>query len=356
MSALIAHRDPVVPIELACRALGVSRATWYRQAKPRAIKPVTVRSPSPRRLTEAERQAVLTVLHEPRFADQPPTEIYAKLLDEGRYLCSLRTMYRLLRERGESDERRLQRPKTHHPVPRLTADGPNVVWTWDITKLATWSKALFLSLYVVLDLYSRYVVAWMVARRENSALAQQLLSDAIARHGIAPGQLCVHQDRGAPMTAHGFIGLLAALGVDPSHSRPRVSNDNAFSEAQFKTLKYQPDFPGRFSDLEHARAWCGEFFDWYNNHHQHSTLALFTPADLFFERVDELITTRQPALDAAYAASPQRFVNGPPKVPRPPKIVSINPLDIQPYRLTASELLITSVTEDLERPHEAIVL
>ena len=173
-------------------------------------------------------------------------------------------MHRLLAQVGESGERRAQRAKTHHPVPRLVADAPNVVWSWDITKLATWGRGVFLSLYVVLDLYSRYVVAWMVAGRENSALAKQLLAEAITRQGIEPGRLRVHQDRGAPMTAHGFLDLLAELGVDSSHSRPRVSNDNAFSEAQFKTLKYQPDFPGRFRDVEHARAWCAKFFDWYD--------------------------------------------------------------------------------------------
>jgi putative transposase len=180
---------------------------------------------------------VLDILHQPRFADQPPAQVYAKLLDEGRYLCSLRIMHRLLAQAGESGERRVQRAKTHHPIPRLVADAPNVVWSWDITKLASWARGVFLSLYVVLDPYCRYVVAWMVAARENSALAKQLLAQAISAHGIEPGCLRVHKDRGASMTAHGFLDLLAELGVDPSHSRPRVSNDNTFSEAHFKTLK-----------------------------------------------------------------------------------------------------------------------
>ncbi len=227
------------------------------------------------------------MLHEERFIDQPPAEVYAKLLDEGRYLCSVRTMHRLLAESAESGERRAVRPKTHHPVPRLEASAPNQVWTWDITKLATLSRGVFLNLYVVLDLYSRFVVAWLAAR-ENSALAKQLLAEAIHRHGIEPRSLRVHQDRGAPMTARGFLDLLAELKVEPSHSRPRVSNDNPFSESQFKTLKYQPDFPGRFRGLEQGRAWCTEFFDWYNHHHQHSGLALFTPADVFHGRGKEL--------------------------------------------------------------------
>jgi putative transposase len=340
MSALIAERDPRIPVQHACAALDMPRATLYRQLKPKAVKPsASSARHSRRRLSEAERQAVLDMLHEPRFADQPPAQVYAKLLDEGRYLCSVRTMHRLLGEAGESGERRMQRSKTHHAVPRLVADAPNMVWSWDITKLATWAKGLFLSLYVVLDLYSRYVVGWMVAGRENSALAKQLLAEAISRHGIEPGRLRVHQDRGAPMTAHGFLDLLAELGVDSSHSRPRVSNDNAFSEAQFKTLKYQPDFPGRFRDVEHARAWCAEFFDWYNHHHQHSGLALFTPADVFHGRIEQLIATRQAGLDTAYAAHPERFVHGRPKAARPPAIVAINPLEPDIPLLSASAFL-----------------
>jgi len=340
MSALIAERDRLIPLQRACAALEVSRATLYRHIRPKAPKPAANRrSCNARGLTEAERQAVLDVLHEPRFADQPPAQVYAKLLDEGRYLCSVRTMHRLLGEAGESGERRMQRAKTHHAVPRLVANAPNMVWSWDITKLATWAKGVFLSLYVVLDLYSRYVVGWMLAGRENSALAKQLLAHAITRHGIEPGRLRVHQDRGAPMTAHGFLDLLAELGVDSSHSRPRVSNDNAFSEAQFKTLKYQPDFPGRFRGVEHARAWCAEFFDWYNYHHQHSGLALYTPADVFHGRTDELIVTRQAGLDAAYAAHPERFVHGRPQVPRPPAIVAINPLEPNIPLVSASAFL-----------------
>jgi putative transposase len=282
---------------------------------------------------------VLEVLHEARFADQPPAQVYAKLLDEGRYLCSVRTMHRLLAQVGESGERRAQRAKTQHPVPRLVADAPNVVWSWDITKLASWVRGVFLSLYVVLDLYSRYVVAWMVAGRENSAVAKHLFAKAITGQGIEAGRLRVHQDRGAPMTAHGFLDLLAELGVDSSHSRPRVSNDNAFSEAQFKTLKYQPDFPGRFRDVEHARAWCAEFFDWYNHHHQHSGLALFTPADVFHGRIDQLVAMRQAALDAAYAAHPERFIHGRPTVARPPAVVAINPLEPEMPLVPASALL-----------------
>lgn len=344
-------RDPLIPLQQACAVLGMARATLYRHNQPKATKAATKRRGSARGLSQAEREEVLNILHEPRFADQPPAQVYAKLLDEGRYLCSVRTMHRLLAQVGESGERRVQRAKAHHPIPHLVADAPNMVWSWDITKLATWSRGVFLSLYVVLDLYSRYVVAWMVAGRENSALAKQLLAEAITRLGIEAGRLRVHQDRGAPMTAHGFLDLLAELGVDPSHSRPRVSNDNAFSEAQFKTLKYQPDFPGRFRDLEHARAWCAEFFDWYNHHHQHSGLALFTPADVFHDRIEELVAMRQAGLDAAYAAHPERFVRGRPKVARPPAVVAINPLEPQVPMVSANALLAQPMVDE---PSEAI--
>ncbi len=221
----------------------------------------------------------------------------------------------------------------------MEASAPNQVWTWDITKLATLSRGVFLNLYVVLDLYSRFVVAWLAAR-ENSALAKQLLAEAIHRHGIEPRSLRVHQDRGAPMTARGFLDLLAELKVEPSHSRPRVSNDNPFSESQFKTLKYQPDFPSRFRGLEQGRAWCTEFFDWYNHHHQHSGLALFTPADVFHGRVKELLAVRQAALDAAHQAHPERFVRGRPVAAQPPKLVAINPIVPEQDLPTASTLLL----------------
>jgi putative transposase len=336
MSQLVQERDPVVPVRHACAALGLARASWYRRLRPLSARLPARRRTSPRRLSDPEHAAVMGVLHEPRFADQPPAQVFAKLLDEGRYLCSIRTMHRLLAERNESGERRVQRAKTHYPVPRLVARAPNEVWTWDITKLATWSRQTFLNLYVVLDLFSRFVVAWMVAVRENSALAKQLLATAIARYRVEPGRLTVHQDRGAPMTAHGFLDLLAVLGVDRSHSRPRVSNDNPFSEAQFKTLKYQPDFPGRFHDPAHARIWCAPFFDWYNYQHQHAGLALFTPADVFFGRVAAMITARQATLDAAYAAHPERFVHGPPAVRRPPAVVAINPIPDMPAVHTSS--------------------
>jgi putative transposase len=268
---------------------------------------------------------VLEVLHSERFVDQPPREVYGALLAEGQYLCSVRTMYRILADRGEGRERRNQRPARHYPVPRLEARAPNEVWTWDISKLATRTPGVFLNLYLVLDLYSRYIVSWMVALRENSGLAQQLIGQSIERLGIPPGQLTLHNDRGAPMTAISFNELLDHLGVEPSRSRPRVSNDNPYSESHFKTLKYQPEYPGRFRDIAHARQFLRAFVRWYNEHHSHTGLNGFTPAEVYYGHHHELARERQSILDAAYAAHPQRWINGPPKLPLPPKVVTINP-------------------------------
>ena len=320
--------DPAVPVVQACAALGVSRATLYRQTAPPSPPSCAVRAPSPRRLDESERQAVLDVLHSEPFVDQPPPEVYATLLSRGIYLASIRTMYRLLAERGESAERRAQRTPLKHTKPSLTVTAPNQVWTWDITKLRGPLPGVFYFLYVIIDLYSRMAVGWMLAERENAAHAERLFADAIARHGIAPGALTVHADRGSPMRSEYLADLFAVLGIARSFSRPHVSDDNAFSEAQFKTLKYQPDYPGEFASPMHGRAWCQQFFGWYNDEHQHSGLALFTPADVFYGRVDDVAARRQLALDAAYAAHPERFMNGPPMVRRPPTSVSINPIAV----------------------------
>lgn len=321
----------------ACAVVGLARATAYRRLHPRApVTPMRVRR-SRRRIPDEERARILTVLDSERFFDQPPREVYAALLTEGTYLCSPSTMYRLLRERAPVRDRRNHRASRHHAVPRLEATAPNQVWSWDISKLATLERGVFLNLYVILDLFSRFVVAWMVARRENSALAKQLFAEAISRYGIAPGELIVHQDRGAPMTSHGFAELLSMLGVDRSYSRPRVSNDNPFSESQFHTLKYQPDYPGCFTGAGHARHWCGDFFRWANYDHHHEGLALFTPADVFFGRVDAVAATREQALRSAYQTHPERFINGPPRVRRPPDRVLLNPAE--PCIVTAEQLL-----------------
>jgi putative transposase len=315
-----------VPVDAACDALDVSRATLYRSRRPPPEpQPVRTRAPSPRRLDDEERQRILDVLHQPEFADQPPTEVYATLLGRGIYHASIRTMYRILAEAGETGERRNQRPAQAHATPSLTATAPNQVWTWDITKLATTRKGVFLMAYVIIDLFSRFVVGWMLATKECQHLAAQLFAETIARHGVEPG-LQVHADRGSAMKSDTLGQLLASLGASRSFSRPRVSDDNAFSEAQFKTLKYQPDYPGRFESELHARAYLQDFFGWHNEEHHHSSLALFTPSDVFHGRVEQVRAVRQAALDAAYHAHPERFPHGPPRAPVPPAAVHINPL------------------------------
>lgn len=317
---------PEVSMVAACASLNVSRATLYRGTCVPAPRTACQRAPSPRRLSDGERQTIMDAMHSPEFVDQPPMEVFAKLLSRGVYLASIRTIYRVLAELGESKERRNQRLPHSHVKPSLTASGPNQVWTWDITKLATVRKGVFLHTYVIIDLFSRYIVGWMVAAKECKHLAAQLFADTVARYGTEPG-LTVHADRGAAMKSDTLAQLLATLGVEQSFSRPRVSDDNPFSEAQFKTLKYQPDYPGFFTGLLHARGWLETFFDWHNGHHQHSSLALFTPAEVFFERVAVVHAVRQKALDAAYVLHPARFPNGPPKAALPPEQVHINPLE-----------------------------
>lgn len=328
MDAVEELDDPQVPIAQACAALGLSRATLYRQTSPAKPPAALSRAPSPRRLSDSERQAVLDVLHSEEFVDQPPTEVYARLLSRGIYLASIRTIYRILAAFGETGERRAQRTPMKHAKPTLTATAPNQVWTWDITKLRGPLPGIFYYLYSVLDLFSRMTVGWLLAERESAELAQHLFAETVARHGVEPGALTVHADRGSAMRSEGLAQLLGSLGVVRSFSRPHVSDDNAFSESQFKTLKYQPDYPERFASPAHARAWCQEFFGWSNNIHQHSGLALFTPAEVFYGRVEAVAALRQAALDDAYSAHPERFPNGPPVVRRPPTSVAINPLPI----------------------------
>jgi putative transposase len=330
-----------LPIKLACEALSLSRATCYRLQKPKLFLH-TARIASPRRLPEALRDAIREALHSPRFCDQTPMQIYHTLLGEGIYLASTRSFQRILKDLGEQRERRPIRPTQSHAVPRLQATAPNQVWTWDITKLPLMERGRWLYLYVVIDLYSRYVVSWMMACTENSALAQRFIGSAAAHHQIAPNTLTVHQDRGAPMTSSGFISLLTELKIDVSHSRPRVSNDNGYSESQFKTMKTQPGYPKRFTDLQHARAWCGEFMDWYNDEHHHSGLQGHIPADVFYDRCDAVTAVKQDALNAAYARHPERFVNGAPRAKSPPLCVYINPLPatnvVLPAQSTAHEI------------------
>ena len=323
--SLVDHHAPAVGVTGVCRALGVSRATWYRR-RTRSVEPspATLRQRShPRRLTDAERQDVIDVLCSEEFSDRAPREVYAILLERGKYLCSIRTMYRILHERKAVRERRAQRNHPENAVPRCCARGPNEVWSWDITKLPGPLRSFF-SLYVVLDIFSRYVVTWLLARRESAYLATRLIEQAVISAGIDADQLTVHADRGAPMTSKSVAQMLADLRVERSHSRPRVSNDNPYSEAQFKTMKYGPSYPGRFSGYAHAYDWTASFFPWYNNDHRHEGIGLFTPADVHFGRHLALDCVRQRALDAVFAAHPERFVKGPPTSPPVPSEVWIN--------------------------------
>ena len=331
--SLVAARTEGLSAKHACSALGVSRATHYRMRAPLGrSQHVRRKRLVPRKLRPSERQRVLDIMHSPEFVDQPPTEVYATLLSRGVYLASIRTFYRILAAEGEAKERRNQRKHRQYARPELAATAPNQVWTWDITKLATAQKGVFLMAYVILDLYSRFVVGWMVASKECQHLAAQLFEDSITRHGARPG-LIVHADRGSSMKSATLGELLDSLGVSRSFNRPRVSNDNPFSEGHFKTLKYQPDYPGRFASLLAARAWLQDFFAWYNDMHHHAGLALFTPGDVFHRRVLAVAVTRQAALDAAYAFSPERFQNGAPRVSLPQAAIYINPVSASTIEL-----------------------
>ena len=313
---------PIVGTAAACRAFGLCRAAWYRRRHPRpscGLRPTPARA-----LSAMERQTVLATLHAERFVDQSPAEVYAAMLDEGTYLCSIRTMYRLLAGAGEVRERRNQLRHPRYVAPVLKATGPNEVWSWDITKLLGPVKWTYFYLYVLLDIFSRYVVGWMVARYESATLAERLIEESCAKQGIQPGQLTIHADRGPAMTSKPVALLLADLGVTRTHSRPRVSNDNPFSETQFKTLKYRPEFPDRFGGIEDARAFCQRFFPWYNTEHHHAGLGLLTPAVVHHGDTGPVRAERQVVLTAAYAAHPERFVRQPPTPPALPAAVWIN--------------------------------
>lgn len=309
-----------------CHALDLAPATYYRERRRAAHQVEPSRRPSPpRALRPSERQQVLDVLHDPRFIDLAPAQVYATLLDEGIYYCSERTMYRVLAEQHEVRERRAQRRHPVYAAPELLATGPNQLWSWDITVLkgpTTWSRYY---LYVILDVFSRYVVGWMVAPRESAALAKALIATCCARQGILPEQLTIHADRGSSMTSKPVAFLLADLGVTKTHSRPQVSNDNPYSEAQFKTLKYRPDFPERFGSIEHARAHSTDFFPWYNTEHRHSALGLHTPHDVHHHLASARRDQRATVLTAAFVNTPERFVRRPPTPAALPTAVWINP-------------------------------
>lgn len=346
MNLLIDDRPETVPLVRACEALAINRSSLYWRRGQRTVSELQKQANRSRKhcqqaraLSPEERNRLLALFNSDEFVDQPPMEIYHTLLERGENLCSISTMHRLLRENRQNGDRRIQRAPQRHAIPRLCATQPNEVWSWDCSKLRTHTTGVYLTLYVVLDLFSRFVVAWMISRKENSALAQQLMDEATHRYSIKPNQLTIHQDRGSPMIAHRYIDLMGELGVTLSHSRPRVSNDNAMSEAQFKTQKYQPDYPGRFHHSAHATQWCAEYFEWYNFSHHHSGLAGFTPEQVFTGRYHQIATLKQLALDDRYKANPERFVSGRPTIAMPADKVLINPISPEELAEGASNIV-----------------
>ncbi len=324
MIVMIEDHRHQADIQALCDALDVPRSTLYRRRRPPEPSGQK-RSQPPSALSESERQQVLDVLHSARFVDLAPAQVYAQLLEEGQYLCSIRTMYRLLAACNEVRERRSVASHVVYAKPELLATRPNELWSWDITKLKGPVKWTYYYLYVILDVFSRYVVGWMIADRESSTLAKRLISETCIKQGIMEDQLTLHADRGSSMKSKMVAQLLSDLGITKTHSRPHVSNDNPFSESQFKTMKYRPEFPDRFGCLQDARVFGCAFFPWYNNEHRHSGLALYTPSDVHYGRVKEIHQHRQAALDAAYQQHPNRFVRKPPVAALPPEAVWINP-------------------------------
>ena len=317
-----------VGVVAACESLGVARASYYRrrQRVEGRVSPPEPRPRPPLALSPEERQEVLDVLHSERFFDLSPRQVWAGLLDEEqRYLCSPRTMYRILSAEGELKERRNQLRRPVHEKPELLATAPNQVWSWDITKLKGPVKWSYFHLYVILDIFSRYVVGWMVADRESSTLAKRLISATIEKQGIYEDQLTLHADRGSSMKSKPVALMLADLGVTKTHNRPYTSNDNPYSESQFKTLKYHPSFPERFGSREDARAHCQSFFTWYNAGHYHTGLGLLTPESVHYGLASEVLEHRREVLHAAFERHPERFKHRQPTAPQPPCEVWINP-------------------------------
>ena len=315
---------PLIGIAAACRAAGKSRATHYRAGQGPKLGPPPPRPRAANALTDAEVDALLELLRSERFRDLAPAQVWAMLLDDDIYLGSISTMYRVLRSNGEVRERRLQAIHPTRSRPELMATAPNQCWSWDITKLRGPDRGVWFDLYVIIDIFSRYVVDWMVAPGESAALAEAFIARAVAGQGIAPGTLTIHADRGTSMTSKPVAELLADLGIGRTHSRPHVSNDNPYSEAAFKTLKYCPAFPDRFGSIEDARAFCEQFFNYYNHEHRHSGIGLHTAASVHHGTAVEVRAKRAVTLDAAYAANPARFRHRRPTPPKIPTVAWIN--------------------------------
>ncbi len=329
----IEELTPIIGVRQACDAVGVSQADWYRRHRQTPAPPPKLtrpHRPQPRALTGEERAAVREVLNSPEHVDEAPATVWAKLLDQGRYLASERTMYRILADHDEVRERRRQATHPAAKKPELMADAPNRVWSWDITRLGGAAKWSWFYLYVIIDIFSRYVPGWMLATAENHTNAKALLAETIRKQNIPSGQLYIHSDRGSPMIAKPVAFMLAELGVIKSHSRPHCSNDNPYSEAHFRTLKYRPEFPDRFGSFTHARQHCEQFFAWYNLEHRHSGIGLHTPFDVHHGHAEAVREKRQTVLDNAYQLHPERFVRRPPSPPALPGAVWINKPDEEP--------------------------
>lgn len=349
-----------VGVVASCKALGLPRATLYRRRKPAPAQPSEGRAPRPRShraLTGEERARVLGTLNSSRFADQAPAEVYGTLMDEGDYLCSIRTMYRVLEAYGQVRERRNQLRHPAYARPELLATGPNQLWSWDITKLRGPQKWSYFYLYVILDVFSRYVVGWMVAECESDALACRLIAESISKQELDPEQvkkLTIHADRGSSMKSKLVAQLLADLGVTKTHSRPHTSDDNPFSESQFKTLKYRPGFPTSFGSIEDARSFCRAFFHWYDNEHHHHGIGLLTPRQVHYGTAQAVLTQRQLTMDAAFQAHPERF-SKPPRIHHLHKEVWINPPRDVSSALPCRGLLATPTVIPGDRPDGVVV-
>jgi putative transposase len=338
MTTLIESWAPRVGVARACRAFGVAERTWHHRRaaaqgrlapRPSRAKPPEEHAPVPWRIPDPEREAIKNVLCSDRFGDLAPAQIYATLLDEGVYLCSERTMYRILHEHSLVRERRRGHRRRSHSPPRVQATGPNQAWSWDISRLRGPVVRSWFYLYVVLDIFSRKIVAWSIDTVESDKVAKRLIERACQREGIDPDQLILHSDRGAQMTGNTIAELLEDLGVTRSLSRPRTSNDNPYSEANFKTAKYRPDYPNRFETIDQARSWMRRFARWYNHEHYHSGIAYLHPADMHTGRATDIVAARQQVLDTAYTDNPERFRNRPPRAAHPPSEAWINKPTVQ---------------------------
>jgi putative transposase len=330
----ITQLEPLIGTRKACQATGRPQASHYRRHRqsPAPARPPREPRPQPRALTPTERAEVRAVLNSPEYVDKAPASVYHELLDDGVYLASTSTMYRILREHDEVHERRRQAVHPARVKPELVAEGPNSVWSWDITKLHGPAKWTYYHLYVILDIYSRYVVGWLLADHESAALAEKLLADSITKHGIDRDQLTIHADNGSSMASKPVAFLLADLGVTKTHSRPHTSNDNPYSEAQFRTLKYRPDFPDQFDSIQHARTFCQAFFGWYNTDHYHSGIGYHHPVDVHYGHAQAVREARADVLTAAYTHTPERFVRKHPEPHALPASAWINKPDHTPQQ------------------------